>query len=672
MKKFLCFGYFLFLFHGPLPAQRSFEDSLKKIIALGKHDEEERKTIGRLAISYFKSSPATAKMYMNQLIPLATEANDYMRLSSAYSLLLQIYYDEGNADSAVYYVSVLKGVASKVPDDYKIQGNYNQAVGLYYKKTGDYKTALPYALNAVKFAELGSSSDKAYTGGQWLNAGDVYSGLGQYNNAMDCYLKSLRLFEESGSKRGEGFCYTNMAALYNSMKQYSNALKSAQKSLEIKKELKDNRGVCTALEAIGQAHMNMSNFQPAFTSYQQALKIALAEKMTSGEMTCYFNIAKIYAAWDKDSLAALYYKKCRELAIQMNNKSVEAYANTELATLIRSADSLKLAEKTLTTSLQTFKEAGSLERESDNYKKLADLYAANKQYDKALEFTNKYHDIKDSIAGSDVQVQLKKLEEQFNTEKKEKEINLLKKDKELQQQKLKEQRLLIFGSAVLALIALAGIWLLMSRNKLRQRMKELELRNQIAADLHDEVGSSLSSINMLSQMAAQPGTEAARKDDILQRMSDNAKETMEKMSDLIWTIKPEEAEGSNLKQRMERFSYEICGAKNIDLTLELDKLDEKDLTMDQRKSMYLIFKEALNNAVKYSGTDKVYVSASNGNNVLTMIVKDEGKGFDIGAVIKGNGLDNIKARAAGIGGKLAIDSIPGNGTTVKLTMPLTK
>jgi signal transduction histidine kinase len=122
---------------------------------------------------------------------------------------------------------------------------------------------------------------------------------------------------------------------------------------------------------------------------------------------------------------------------------------------------------------------------------------------------------------------------------------------------------------------------------------------------------------------------------------------------------------------MERFAYEICGAKNIALTLQLDKLETKDLTMDQRKNMYLIFKEALNNAVKYSGTEKIAVSAANGNNVLTMIVKDEGKGFDTGTVVKGNGLENIQTRAASVGGKLSIDSAPGNGTTVKLIMPLT-
>jgi tetratricopeptide (TPR) repeat protein len=144
--------------------QSAYADSLQKVIALNRHDEAERKAYSLLAIDYFKTNPAKAKMYMLQLIMHATDANDYMRLSSAYSLLISIYNDEGNIDSALYCIKTLKTVAAKAPDEYKIQGNYNQAVGLYYKKTGDYKTALPFALAAVKIAEAGSSSNKPYVG----------------------------------------------------------------------------------------------------------------------------------------------------------------------------------------------------------------------------------------------------------------------------------------------------------------------------------------------------------------------------------------------------------------------------------------------------------------------------------------------------------------------------
>ena len=78
-----------------------------------------------------------------------------------------------------------------------------------------------------------------------------------------------------------------------------------------------------------------------------------------------------------------------------------------------------------------------------------------------------------------------------------------------------------------------------SRYRLRNRMKELELRNRIAADLHDEVGSSLSSIHMLSQIATQQEGDGTKQNDILTRMSNNAKETMEKMGDIVWMIKPQ-------------------------------------------------------------------------------------------------------------------------------------
>jgi signal transduction histidine kinase len=655
--------------HNKTFSQSAYADSLQKIIALNRHDEAERKTYSLLAIDYFKTNPAKAKTIMLQLVKMATEADDYMRLSSAYSLLLTIYKDEGNVDSAVYVVNKFKETADKVPDDYKVQGNYNQAVGLYYKKNGDYKTALPYSLEAVRLAEKGSASNKAYVGGQWLNAGDVYLGLGEYSKAMDCNLKALRLFEESGSKRGEGFCYTNLSALYNLLKQYGNALKAAQKSLEIKTQLNDTRGICTALEGIGQANMNLKNLPKAFSSYEAALKISIAEKMPIEEMTCYFNMAKIFSAEDKDSLAIVYFKKSKALALQLENKPVAANVDLELSTLYKNADDLKHTEQTLYTSLQTFRETGSLEKESDNYKKLSEFYAGNKQYDKALEFSNKFHDIKDSITGINIQVQLKKLEEQFNSEKKEKEIVLLKNEKELQQQRLFRQRILFGAAAVLLILSLLGIALLVNRNRLRQRMKELELRNQIAADLHDEVGSSLSSIHMLSQMATQPGNEITHKD-ILSRMSSNAKETMDKMGDIVWMIKPGETESGSLKQRMERFTYEICGSRNISAALQIDQLEKIKLSMEQRKNIYLIFKEAVNNAVKYSGTEKIEIIASVQNKELMLQVKDFGKGFAFETTGKGNGLDNMKHRAAEMSGTIQINSSAAQGTEIKLSIPV--
>jgi signal transduction histidine kinase len=261
------------------------------------------------------------------------------------------------------------------------------------------------------------------------------------------------------------------------------------------------------------------------------------------------------------------------------------------------------------------------------------------------------------------------MEELYNVEKKEKEIAILKKDQVINQQQLKQQQFFLIASLSLAVLALGGIWLLINRYQLRQKMKELELRNQIAADLHDEVGSSLSSIHLLSQMAAQQGNTALPKD-IMERVSTNAHETMEKMSDIVWMIKPGENEGQSLIQRMQRFLYDLCTHQNIECSMNADELTSLKLTMHQRKNLYLIFKEAVNNAIKYSGTKKLDVRIAFQHGELVMHIKDYGKGFDEKIILKGNGLDNMQTRAKELKGDLHIKSSVEKGTELNLTFPV--
>jgi signal transduction histidine kinase len=319
--------------------------------------------------------------------------------------------------------------------------------------------------------------------------------------------------------------------------------------------------------------------------------------------------------------------------------------------------------------LAIFQEAKDMQRTQEIATHLADAYYKSGNTTDAYKYLTISKELNDSLLTQKFTNETAMLQTTFQFSEKEKEIQLLSKNEQLQQQKLIRQRLLFAGAAVLLLLSLIGIWLLINRNRLRQRMKELELRNQIAADLHDEVGSSLSSIHMLSQMATQQGNEATHKD-ILTRMSGNAKETMDKMGDIVWMIKPGESEGAGLKQRMERFAYEICSSRNIGVALELEELEKIKLTMEQRKNLYLIFKEALNNAVKYSGTEKADIKATVQNKELTMLIKDYGKGFDTETTGRGNGLDNMKHRADEMNGTIQINSATGGGTEIVLKVPL--
>ncbi len=544
----------------------------------------------------------------------------------------------------------------------------NNATSYAFSLNAKYDSALVYINKAVLYAVKAGNIKRLSLA--YLNRADVFVNLQNYPAALKDCDTAIVYATQIKNNDGLGRIYSIMTGIYRDLKQYDKALATLDKS-DYHFGFTKNRQM-VAMNYSERAYILLQLNHPDTAIYWYNKAIVIADSLEDIN-----NLASYYGAIGEAFAKQKNYKKSEAAFIaglnyarQSENTGQQAVCYTNLSTLELEQNHFQKSIEYGLKAYELIKPETDLLREQNITYTLATAYLKNGDSRKGLEFLEISTTLKDSLVKQQFSVETATQQASFDVKEKEREITVLNKNRELQQQKLQKQRLLIFGSAFIALLSLAAIWLLFNRNKLKQRMKELELRNQIAADLHDEVGSSLSSIHMLSQMAVKPGNEILQKS-ILEKMSTNAKETMEKMSDLVWTIKPEPAEGSNLKQRMERFAYEICGAKNIALTLQLDKLETKDLTMEQRKNMYLIFKEALNNAVKYSGTEKIAVSAANGNNVLTMIVKDEGKGFDTGTVVKGNGLENIQTRAASVGGKLSIDSAPGSGTIVKLIMPLT-
>ena len=146
---------------------------------------------------------------------------------------------------------------------------------------------------------------------------------------------------------------------------------------------------------------------------------------------------------------------------------------------------------------------------------------------------------------------------------------------------------------------------------------------------------------------------------------------MESMSDIVWAINPENDKLESMISRMKEFAAEICEAKQIDLDFILAKEEDKiSFDAGKRKNIFLIFKEAVNNAIKYSECSKLHVGFDKEGNKLIMEIKDNGKGFDTGHSKSGNGLKSMKERAASIGGFILIQSKAGQGTSVKLVTPI--
>ncbi len=225
----------------------------------------------------------------------------------------------------------------------------------------------------------------------------------------------------------------------------------------------------------------------------------------------------------------------------------------------------------------------------------------------------------------------------------------------------------------IACIAFAAALLYLTyRIRLAQILRIEKLRNKISRDLHDDVGSSLSSINMLSTLARQKLADDDEKTkELLKKINATAGYTMENMSDIVWAINPKNDSLADIRIRMQEYLTDTLEAKGIQYTFSVDEeILQTKLSMDIRRDFYLIFKEAVNNLAKYSGATSAEIHITQTSNVLQLTVKDNGKGFDVYAVNSGNGLKNYKSRAQNIGGKITIQSSPGTGTEILLEVPL--
>ncbi|HZG01928.1 MAG TPA: ATP-binding protein, partial [Chitinophagales bacterium] len=204
------------------------------------------------------------------------------------------------------------------------------------------------------------------------------------------------------------------------------------------------------------------------------------------------------------------------------------------------------------------------------------------------------------------------------------------------------------------------------RYRLEQALKLQLVRNRIAQDLHDEIGSNLSTINIFSEVAKVKSPQG-EVHDMLGKINQYTQTSMGAMSDIVWMINARNDRFENIIVHMRELAVELFEATDTNLHLDFDpKLNDVKLGMEARKNFYLVFKEAVNNTLKYAQASNVWIAMSLQRKTITLAIKDDGVGFDANESSTGNGLVNMKNRAAALNGKLKIESQPGSGASVEL------
>ena len=208
------------------------------------------------------------------------------------------------------------------------------------------------------------------------------------------------------------------------------------------------------------------------------------------------------------------------------------------------------------------------------------------------------------------------------------------------------------------------------RYQLYKRLEVERFRLRVSRDLHDDIGSTLSSINILAKSSLSRSTKEQKDSNLLlHKIQHQSQKMLDAMDDLIWNTKPENDSVESLTVRMREYGSEVLEASSIRFTLDCpETLNDLKLTMEQRKNIYLIFKEAVNNLAKYSSGTHAKIAFQSTKNLLIMTIHDDGVGFNNSSGKNGNGLENMKTRAAELKAHLDIISHNGSGTTIRLEL----
>lgn len=600
-----------------------------------------------------------AYLNLNAALNISAEIGDYKGIAMSYLMLGGLYYDEGNYPEAIKQLLSSLTMYTKNNDNLGI-AHCNSSIGEIYQTQKKYEEALKHLETALKIYE--QTKDKYRVALIVIHIGEIYTIQGNYSKAFDKFKLSLNISREIKNKGLIALAHLFLGNLNYTLaenepnvqekeKLLQEALKFTQEGLNDFNIINNKWSIAKSYILIGLINIELKKFTDA--------KIVLNEALVLSKETGIKELIRDnYKALTKlDSLARNWQEAFRNNNLYLSYRdSLLNQENTEKILRLQMQYEFDKKEDSLT--YQQVLTGEKLKRQ---------VLLATQQKQSLLLKENEV-----MLLNNEKQLQRLQLEsnetelavQKAKAEKKQNQVLLLNQEKDIQSLQIKKQKqfrnYLLIGFALLIAVASFGYYSYRTRQKLKLQM----LRNKIASDLHDDIGSTLSSISIFSQMAQQQSKETIP---LLETIGDNSRKMLDAMADIVWTINPENDQFEKIVLRMRNFAYELLGAKNIDFEFNADEeVTKMKLSMEVRKNLYLIFKEATNNLVKYSGANKATFNIKAEKNNLSMMISDNGSGFDQRQTTAGNGLKNMKKRAEEIGAQFMIHSNPGNGTIIDL------
>jgi signal transduction histidine kinase len=678
-----------------LPAEKI--DSLLQLLKKAREDTNKVNTLQELyfACTANKNYKEAAK-YNNEAWLLAKKLG-YIKgearcmVNKAYEL-----QDEEKWEEMLTYSLPATEMLKKINDTYT-KARCATITGYSYYYRTIYPEAIKYFLDAVRYWKELENDIETININRRLAF--CLNNIGNYTLALEKASEALELSIKTGNKPLEASSDQSVSASYHYLKKYQKAREFLEKAIKINQATGDQFQFAQIQNSLAGILIDENNFSEAENHISTALKIYETPGAPYfGKQWCYGLFADVKESrGDSASLknnkkdAFEYYREAvkdlttaLKLCEEINDKLLITEKYYLLGKIYRKLHNYSLSRAYLLKTISLTKDLRIKDLTAKGYHELSSLDSMEGNFKNAFENSKQYKIYSDSLAMEAEKGKTESFTIQAEINKKEEEIKLLSaknKLKTVQADKESQRRKFAYtGIAALLISGGYGFYRYRRRKKMEMQQTQMKDRLNISRGLHDDMGSTLSSISVYSKVAQIKSDENNKEElnDVLEKISMASTEMVAEMNDTVWAINPKNDSMERIIQRMESFSRPMLATRNIGFRMNYEQsILTANLEMEKRKNFYLIFKEALNNAFKYSGCSEISVEITNSNRDLELKIKDNGIGFNVQRemeenklTLSGDGLMNMKARAEEMKGDLQVNSIPGEGTEIRLIFPI--
>jgi signal transduction histidine kinase len=629
-------------------------DSLKNELATVQSDTAKSRACIRLGEIKTISGQERLK-YLGLGLNLALKSGSKELESLSRYHLTHLLMVSGQLDSAYYHAKKANELFVELNNSRYVALNLLE-LGANKTMGGDLDSAIIYQENSISIFHklkdtLGLASAYSMLTGSFGRKGDN-------EIAIENALKGLKYAEYAKDNKLIGSAYTNLTAITMTQEKFDEALPYALTGLSYWNKTSETGGIARNLENIGTIYTDLGQVDSGLFYHLKAYKMIKGANLPFDMIYLSSHIGQDYQELNQLDSALFYLQQGERISREVDFVEPLANLNASIGHIYNLRKQYKKAIPYLEKAEKYALQSGSIFNQKLAYDELSYSYENLNDYKTAHFYNEKFLVTKDSLFKIESETAMAEMKTKYETDKKDLEIDVLQKQAELDKRKSARQRMLIFGSLLLAMLAGTVGYLKIRQNKLNQRLKMERFRNKVAADLHDDVGSTLSSISMYSEVIKQKAKDKLPEAlPMLENMSTSSKELMDAMSDIVWTINPKNNSLNSLLVRIKLFSTELCEAKGVIFDYnQYGEIESLDLEMETAQNIYLVLKEGVNNALKYSDCKNLNLKVAVSNKEFSFKLVDDGKGFEISSSTQGNGMRTMRSRMQEVGGEFEISS----------------